>query len=69
MSAPPTLAAAAVRLSGVMARLAGWTPDALWQATPAEVAAVLAAWSDGEGAGPGFDRAALDALMEQFPDG
>ncbi|QZD94320.1 phage tail assembly chaperone [Qipengyuania gelatinilytica] len=31
----------AVRLSGMAARLLGWTPDTFWNATPAELAASL----------------------------
>lgn len=59
---------AAVRLAGLMARLAGWTPDVFWQSTPADVAAVLAGWVE-EGAVAGVDHGALAAMMEQFPDG
>ena len=32
----------ALRLSGAAIRLTGWTPDAFWAATPAELAAILA---------------------------
>lgn len=32
----------ALRLCGLAARLLGWRPDHFWQATPAELAAVLA---------------------------
>jgi len=60
---------AAARLSGVMARLCGWRPGEFWAATPADVAAVLAGWAaPGDGA-DGVDRAALAAMMEQYPDG
>ncbi len=58
----------AVRLLGVMARVAGWSPDIFWNATPADVRAVLAGWVEA-GGDAGFDGAALAALMEQFPDG
>lgn len=58
---------AALALLGVMARVPGWRPDDFWSATPADAAAVLAAWRDEEAVGPG--RAALAAMMEQFPDG
>mgnify|MGYP006277819043 CR=1 FL=1 len=58
----------AVRLLGVMARVAGWSPDEFWAATPADVRAVLAGWVDADGAGV-VDGATLAALMEQFPDG
>ncbi|WP_033074775.1 phage tail assembly chaperone [Sphingopyxis sp. MWB1] len=65
------IADSARRLVGLMARLAGWRPDELWAATPADVAAVLAGWrGDGEAAdGAGIDRTALAAMMEQYPDG
>jgi uncharacterized phage protein (TIGR02216 family) len=62
----------------VMARLCGWQPDAFWSATPAEVAAVLAAYgagADDEGAGDGsagvagVGRSQLAAMMEAYPDG
>ena len=32
----------AARLAGLVPRLLGWTPAAFWQATPSELAAVLA---------------------------
>lgn len=60
----------AFRLGGLLVRLAGWTPDVFWNATPADAAMALAAWvgEAGEGASP--PSAALRArLMEQFPDG
>jgi len=60
--------AAALRLVGVMARVAGWRPGELWAATPADVAAVLAAWMP-EAESAGVDRGALAAMMEQCPDG
>ncbi len=61
----------AARLSGVMARLCGWRPGEFWDATPADVAAVLAGWAPENGAdgADGVDRAALAAMMEQYPDG
>lgn len=75
MAGPPdasgeTVAAVAVRLVGVMARVAGWRPDEFWAATPADAAAVLAGWreADEEDAAP-LDRAALTAMMEAYPDG
>lgn len=58
----------AVRLLGVMARVAGWRPEDFWAATPADVRAVLAGWVEA-GDDAGFDGAALAAMMEQFPDG
>lgn len=56
----------AAALAGMMARALGWRPDDFWNVTPADVAAVLAAWRD-EGAG-GVDRTDLAAMMEQCPD-
>ncbi|OHD01606.1 MAG: hypothetical protein A2885_03345 [Sphingopyxis sp. RIFCSPHIGHO2_01_FULL_65_24] len=59
----------AVRLAGVMARVAGWLPGQFWAATPADAAAVLAAWADEDGAAMPMARDALGAMMEIFPDG
>lgn len=59
---------AALMLAGVTARVLGWRPDDFWSATPADVAAVLAAWRE-EAAVEGMGRAGLAAMMEQFPDG
>ena len=58
---------AAVALAGMMARALGWRPDEFWAATPADVAAVLGSWREGDAAA--VDRAGLTAMMEQFPDG
>lgn len=57
----------AVRLLGLMARVAGWSPDDFWQSTPADVAAVLRGWVEDDGVTP-LDRSALAAMMELFPD-
>lgn len=62
------LSAAATTLAGVMARVAGWRPDAFWAATPADVRAVLAGWAASD-ADVSLGRDALAAMMEQFPDG
>ena len=62
------LGPAAIRLAGVMARVAGWRPGEFWTATPADVRAVLAGWVDGAEE-PCFDGATLAAMMERFPDG
>ena len=51
-----------------MARIAGWRPEDFWAATPADARAALAGWTERDG-DDGFDRAALNAMMEQFPDG
>lgn len=63
---------AALRLGSVMARVAGWTPDIFWNATPADAAMVLAGWREEAGDGSGVpppDAALRAQLMEQFPDG
>lgn len=60
--------ASALRLLGLMAQVAGWRPGEFWDATPADAAAVLAAWLPDAGA-EGMDRGRLAAMMEQFPDG
>lgn len=67
MVAGERLGPAALALAGVMARVAGWSPDLFWAATPADVRAALAGWADEDV--PAFDRAALAAMMEAFPDG
>lgn len=59
---------AALALVGTMARVAGWRPDEVWGATPADVAAALGGWREAA-AETGVDAAALAAMMEQFPDG
>ncbi|WP_431312175.1 phage tail assembly chaperone [Sphingomonas immobilis] len=45
----------------------GWSPEAFWGATPAELAALVAVVA-GERAAPP-DAATLQHLMEAFPDG
>ena len=58
---------AAARLAGQAGVAFGWTPDAFWTATPAELAAlVTAALPD---AGEALDGAGVARLMEAFPDG
>lgn len=56
---------AAAALAGQAGLLFGWSPDAFWRATPAELATLVqAAGSADEVAAP-ID---LDILMERFPD-
>jgi uncharacterized phage protein (TIGR02216 family) len=58
---------AAARLAGVAGALLGWSPDAFWRATPAELEAVLRAL-----AGPAGESATandLERLRAMFPDG
>ncbi|GGB30357.1 hypothetical protein GCM10011380_19790 [Sphingomonas metalli] len=58
----------AARLAGFAGAVLGWSPDAFWRATPAELAAVVAALS-GEAAGAPADTATMARLQEAFPDG
>ncbi len=61
-----TFADSAVQLAGQTAVLLGWRPDDFWDATPAELAAILAAMTP---AGDAADATTLTELMELFPDG
>lgn len=57
-----TFAAAARTLAGAAGRHLGWPPHWFWQATPAELAAIL---DDGNTNGAqGMTRADLDTLLE-----
>ena len=60
-------AAGALRLSGLAMRLLGWSPDAFWDATPAELAAIFAPETEAQPTPLG--RADLAHLMEMDPDG
>lgn len=67
MSGAETFMAAAERLAGMTGVLLGWRPDDFWLATPAELAAILAAMDGGvevPASAPDLGR-----LMEMFPDG
>ncbi len=57
----------AVRLAGAAGVAFGWTPDTFWNATPAELGALVRA-SAGEAVGE-VDAADLARLMEAYPDG
>jgi uncharacterized phage protein (TIGR02216 family) len=48
--------------------LLGWRPEEFWRATPAELAAVLAALTEGVGRAP-VTGDELARLKEMFPDG
>jgi uncharacterized phage protein (TIGR02216 family) len=61
------VAAAAARLAGLAGALLGWRPEEFWRATPAELAAILAAFA-GETVAPP-DAGLFAQLKEQFPDG
>ncbi len=56
-------AGGARRLSGLVPRLLGWSPEAFWSSTPAELSAILAPEAGGEPAP--LSRADLNRLMEQ----
>jgi len=58
-----SFAAGARRLAGLVPRLLGWRPGEFWAATPAELAAVLAAAHPAAGAP--LSRPELTALMER----
>ncbi len=53
------------RLAGAAALLLGWTSDAFWRATPAEL---MAALTPTGGQDELADRKKIEALMERFPD-
>jgi hypothetical protein len=61
-----TFTASARRLSGLVPRVLGWRPHEFWEATPAELAAILA---DGVGLGEPLSRTEFQALMECERDG
>jgi len=64
--AADSLAPAASRLAGLAGLLLGWSPEAFWRATPAELRAVLEALRGPGAAAVGRDE--LAGLMAQFPD-
>ena len=51
------------RLAGLVPRGLGWRPSEFWDATPAELAAVLA--DGGEAGGAPLSRIEMTALMER----
>jgi uncharacterized phage protein (TIGR02216 family) len=57
----------AANLAGLAGALLGWRPDEFWRATPAELAAVLAAMLSPEAQSVSAED--LARLMERFPDG
>ncbi len=61
-------ATAAARLAGVAGAVAGWRPAEFWDATPAELGAVLAALAGPAAAAPA-SAADIGRLMEEHPDG
>jgi uncharacterized phage protein (TIGR02216 family) len=60
-------AQAAGRLAGLAGVAFGWSPDRFWNATPAELAALVAVLA-GDDAVP-LDAATIRTLQEAFPDG
>ena len=58
---------AAGRLAGLAGALIGWRPGEFWRSTPAELAAVLKAFTGDDGEPATADD--LKRLMEIFPDG
>lgn len=62
-------AAAAVRLAGLAGLRLGWSPDAFWRATPADLAAVVAALNPATTAATPPDAATIAKLKEAHPDG
>lgn len=59
-----TFATGAARLAGLVPRVLGWRPNDFWNATPAELAAILATPEDNPGGSP-LTRGELTALLEQ----
>ena len=57
---------AATKLAGLAGALLGWRPDEFWKATPAELAAVIAALAGDHASAA--DAADLARLKEMFPD-
>lgn len=67
LSRGPLFSDAAARLAGLAGALLGWRPDEFWRATPAELAAILAAMAGDAPAPACADD--LARLKEMFPDG
>lgn len=61
-----SFAASANQLAGQTALALGWSPDDFWNATPAELSAILNAVARPEN--DVADASKLSALMQQFPD-
>lgn len=57
----------AARLAGLAGALLGWRPGEFWDATPAELSAVVSALTPGGDAA--LAQADLARLKEMFPDG
>lgn len=57
----------AARLAGTVPLLLGWAPNVFWNATPAELAAILA--PKAPGAPAPLSRGEFDTMMERDRDG
>lgn len=55
------------RLAGLAGVLLGWRPQDFWNATPAELAAIIDGHAPSES--ECADRALLQRLKEKYPDG
>ncbi len=62
-----SFAEGAGRLAGMTGAAFGWSPDAFWRATPAELAVLVRAIA-GDEVGPP-DAAVIARLKRDFPDG
>ncbi|OWK28911.1 phage tail assembly chaperone [Sphingomonas mucosissima] len=62
---------AAGRLAGLAGVAFGWAPEVFWQATPAELAALVRVLTGDGSAGGGAppDAATIAKLKRAFPDG
>jgi uncharacterized phage protein (TIGR02216 family) len=59
----------AERLAGVAGAVLGWSPDAFWRATPAELGAVLRVVAGEHATVSPPDAGVLARMQEAFPDG
>lgn len=64
-----SFAETAARAAGLAGLLLGWRPQDFWDATPAELASVLAAADETAGGERPAGSADIDRLKEMFPDG
>jgi len=62
-------AATALRLSGTVSAVLGWTPKQFWEATPAELAAIFSAFADNHSGQLPLGTKQFEKLKEAFPDG
>lgn len=67
MSQEGEFAPGALRLAGLACRALGWRPAHFWDATPAELASVLAPQEGGDTAP--LTRGELEAMMERDCNG